>query len=197
MYYNRINESRQRLTLSEKNMTLTLEEQYKITGQDMEKYPDTAGWNPDETFEVGQIFKIAYSPYAAKLCNDTQQYLIEEIEPDEDGLRQFKLVKKPDPTAEEIAEAELAKAKAERAQAVNEITVEVDGMVFDADEISQSRVSRAVTVAVANGYDLETTTTTWVLADNTIAQPTIKQLSQVLELAGRKQTELWTIPYES
>lgn len=177
-------------------MTLTLEEQYKITGQDMEKYPDTAGWNPDETFEVGQIFKIAYSPYAAQLCNETQQYLIEEIEPDEDGLPQFKLVKKPEPTAEEIAEAELAKAKAERAQAVSEITVEVDGMVFQGDEESQTRLTRVVSTAVAQGYDLDTTKWTWVLADNTVAQPTIRQLAKACEEAGRKQTKLWTVPYE-
>lgn len=177
-------------------MNLTIEEQYKITGQDMEKYPDTAGWNPDETFEAGQIFKITYSPYVAKLCNETDQYEIEEIEPDEDGIPQFKLVKKPELTPEEVAEEELAKAKAERAQAVSEITVEVDGMVFQGDEESQTRLTRVVSMAVAQGYDLDSTTWTWVLADNTVAHPTIRQLAKACEEAGKKQTELWTVPYE-
>lgn len=94
-------------------------------------------------------------------------------------------------------EVELAKAKAERAEAVSKLTVTVDGMVFDADETSQNRMSRVVAGAQALGVDLETTTQIWVLADNTIAQPTVAQLAQALKLAGEKQSELWVLPYQS
>lgn len=96
---------------------------------------------------------------------------------------------------EEIAAEELAQAKAERADAVSRITVTVDGMVFDGDETSQERMSRTITAAVATGEDMSATTT-WVLADNTIAQPSIQQLAQALRAAGEKQTALWTIPYQ-
>ena len=94
-----------------------------------------------------------------------------------------------------LEEAEMAELKKERAAAVAAITVEVDGMVFDGDEKAQERMSRTITAAVATGEDMSATTT-WVLADNTVAQVSIKQLAQALRLAGEKQTELWTVPYQ-
>lgn len=102
----------------------------------------------------------------------------------------------PDPTPEEIAEKKLEEAKAERATAVSQILVEVDGMVFQGDEESQQRLSRTITAATATGASMEDKTT-WVLADNTIARVSIAQLARALRLAGEKQTELWTKPYES
>ena len=95
---------------------------------------------------------------------------------------------------DESEEAELARLRAERAEAVSKITVEVDGMVFDGDETSQDRIARTITAATAAGYGPEDTTT-WVLHDNTVAEVTIKQLSEALLAAGLKQTELWVIPY--
>ena len=94
-------------------------------------------------------------------------------------------------------EVELAKAKEERAEAVSKLTVTVDGMVFDADETSQNRMSRVVAGAQALGIDLNTTTQVWVLADNTVATPTVAQLAQALKLAGEAQTALWTVPYQT
>jgi hypothetical protein len=105
------------------------------------------------------------------------------------------LLEAPAKTAEELATEELAQAKAERADAVSKITVTVDGMTFDGDEISQERMSRTITAAVATGEDM-LATTTWILADNTVAQVHIKQLAKALRLAGEKQTELWTVPYQ-
>lgn len=100
-----------------------------------------------------------------------------------------------EPTPEEIAYAELQKAKQERAEAVSKITVEIDGMVFDGDEVSQERMSRTVVAAAATG-ETGDATTTWVLHDNTVAQPTISQLARALRAAGEEQTKLWTLPYE-
>ena len=92
-------------------------------------------------------------------------------------------------TEEEKAAEELAQAKAERADAVSKIIVEVDGMKFDGDETSQQRMSRSI-VALEDGETMP-----WVLYDNTIVEVTKEQLKQVLRLAGQKQTELWTVPY--
>ena len=69
-------------------------------------------------------------------------------------------------------------------------------MTFDGDEVSQERMSRTITAAVATGEDMSATTT-WVLADNTIAQPSIQQLAQALRAAGEQQTALWTVPYQT
>lgn len=95
----------------------------------------------------------------------------------------------PEPTAEELAAQELAQAKAERADAVSKIVVEVDGMTFDGDEESQQRVARSI-VALEDGETMP-----WVLYDNAIAEVTKEQLKQVLRLAGQKQSELWVVPY--
>lgn len=91
---------------------------------------------------------------------------------------------------EQIEVEELAQAKSERAEAVAKIVVEVDGMKFDGDEISQGRMARS---AVAMNDE---ETITWVLHDNTIAQVTKAQLLQALRLSGEEQTRLWTMPYE-
>ena len=69
-------------------------------------------------------------------------------------------------------------------------------MLFDGDEKSQERMARTITAATATGASMDETTT-WVLHDNTIAHPTIKQLSTALRKAGEAQTALWTKTYES
>ena len=104
---------------------------------------------------------------------------------------------RPPMTTEEQAKADLDAAKAERATQVGRLTVTVDGMVFDADETSQNRMSRVVSGAQALGVDMNTTTQIWVLADNTVATPTVAQLAQALKLAGEAQTALWTVPYQT
>ena len=88
-------------------------------------------------------------------------------------------------------EEKLIEAKTERAEVVSKIVVDVDGMKFDGDETSQARMSRAVLLAVVFNKDLDATTTKWVLADNTVVYPTIRQLAQALMLAGEEQTAVW------
>lgn len=144
-------------------------------------------------FTIGQIFENIYPPEAAEWCNKNNAY-IEEIEK-VDGKRRFQIVGIPEPTAEEIAAQELAQAKAERAEAVSKIVVTVDGMAFDGDEESQTRMGRTIAAAVALGVDLATEKRVWVLADNTVAEVTIAQLAEALRLAGDAQTALWTVPY--
>lgn len=87
----------------------------------------------------------------------------------------------PEPTEEEL----LAQFKRDREQAVSQITVTVDNMVFDGDETSQDRMSRAI----VSLDPLETTL--WVLHDNTVAYPTREQLKDALRLAGLAQTAIW------
>lgn len=144
-------------------------------------------------FELNQIFESVYPPEAAAWCNKNNAFIQETRQ---DGKRIFQIVAIPAPTEEELKAEELEKAKAERAVAVEKITVEVDGMVFDGDEISQQRMSRTISAAIALGVDLDEQKQVWVLADNSVAQPTIRQLAEALRLAGEKQTELWTMPYE-
>ena len=142
------------------------------------------------SFIINQIFEGDYPPEAAQWCNKNRAY-IKEIDP-VDGVRRFQIVAIPEPTLEELAEQALAAAKAERAAAVEAITVEVDGMEFDGDETAQERMSRAVNMA--DSMDEETE---WVLHDNTVAVVTAAQLRQACRKAGKAQTALWTVPYQS
>lgn len=141
------------------------------------------------TFEIGQIFEGEYSPEAAIWCNENNAF-IEEIEAVED-VRRFQIISIPEPTAEELREQALANAKAERASEVERLTVEVEGMVFDADETSQARMS----VAASSMTDDETNV--WVLNDNSVVQVTKAQLLQACRLARIAQSAVWTKPYEN
>lgn len=102
-----------------------------------------------------------------------------------------------DPVDRMTAKEKLAEAKRERADAVARIVVTVDGMSFDGDEESQSRMARTVASAAALGADLSAVKRTWVLADNSIAEVTCAQLAEALMLAGEIQTRAWVKPYES
>lgn len=88
--------------------------------------------------------------------------------------------------AAEQAQADYEAWKAERQLRVNSITVEVDGMEFDGDELSQNRMARAVA-----GADLMTDTTEWTLADNTVAMVSVQTLKAACRLAGEEQTRIW------
>lgn len=128
---------------------------------------------------------------AAVWCDEHQDCQLVEIN-SVDGERCFQIQSKPAPTAAELLE----QAKAERARAVASITVTVDGMVFDGDEKAQERMARTVTAATATGASMDDMTT-WVLHNNTVAQVTVRQLATALRKAGKAQTALWTVPYQS
>ena len=89
---------------------------------------------------------------------------------------------------EEVAMKQLLTAKAEREEFVSKIVVEVDGMMFDGDEVSQDRMARSI-IALDLGEKVQ-----WVLADNTIAQVTRAQLREALRKAGTAQTAIWSNP---
>ena len=69
---------------------------------------------------------------------------------------------------------------------VSKITVEVDGMVFDGDEESTTRMLKPLAALIE-----ETDTHLWVLHDNKIAYPTKAQFRKALTKAGQAQTALW------
>jgi hypothetical protein len=100
------------------------------------------------------------------------------------------ILKRPEKPVEVLIEENLTRAKAERANAVAAITVEVDGMVFDGNEKAQERMARAVLMSNSLEETIE-----WVLHNNTVAIVTAEQLRRACRLAGQAQTVLWTIPY--
>ena len=90
-----------------------------------------------------------------------------------------------------IAELEATQAreafKSQRQEAVDNIEVTYEGTIYQGDEVSQGRMSRAI-LALPD----DTTTTLWIAKDNTPMQLTRVDLSSILRLAGEAQTVLWT-----
>lgn len=76
--------------------------------------------------------------------------------------------------------------KVDRQSRVNNITVTVDNMIFDGDEISQGRMARSVIAA-----DSLEDTTEWTLHDNSVVMVTISQLKTACRLAVEAQTAIW------
>lgn len=122
---------------------------------------------------------------AAQWCNANRAIMV-------DCGEYYEVQAIPEPTPEEIAAAELAQAKAERAEAVAALTVEVDGMVFDGDEKAQERMARAVLMAESPEESME-----WVLADSSVAVVTAEQLRRACRAAGKAMGALWVKPYQS
>lgn len=102
------------------------------------------------------------------------------------------LLERPAKTHGEIEKERLEQAKSERAQAVQDIAVTVDGMVFDGNEDAQRRISVAIATANISGQ----TEVEWVLKDNTVVLVSREQLEKVLVLSMQKMQDLWTKPYK-
>lgn len=91
----------------------------------------------------------------------------------------------PVKTSIEIAEKTAADDKIQRFKKIAAITAEVDNMVFDANEISQSRISIRISSMPAN-----TDKARWKLADNTWTDVTKAQFLSVLSLAATESTKI-------
>ena len=61
------------------------------------------------------------------------------------------------------------------------------GNVFNGDEVSQNRLSRAIMALQLTG----TLTTHWVLANNVSVEVGVPELAEALALSGAAQTALW------
>ena len=94
------------------------------------------------------------------------------------------------PDVPKIAELEATQAreafKAQRQEAVDNLEVTYEDIIYQGDEVSQGRMSRAI-LALPD----DTTTTLWIAKDNTPMQLTKVDLSSILRLAGEAQTALW------
>lgn len=99
----------------------------------------------------------------------------------EDG----KFIVKDFRTPEEIQQALYNQWKAERQSKVDNIEVELNGVVYQGDETSQTRIARAVSVME------DTDTTMWVAKDNSVNELSKADLKYILREAGIKQTLIW------
>lgn len=68
-----------------------------------EEQPEDWSEFDDYEFQINETFVDTYPPQAADWCDENECH-IEELDPNEEGKRVFKIVKNPEPTAEEIAQ---------------------------------------------------------------------------------------------
>lgn len=79
--------------------------------------------------------------------------------------------------------------KRERQEATNAILVTtVTGLVFQGNEISQSRMTH---VLAAYAEELPDATVDWILADNSVANVTLAELDEALRLSVDAQNAIW------
>jgi len=107
---------------------------------------------------------------------------------------QWRQIPKHLPTPEEVQAAQAQEAlrlreewKQQRQAAVDSITVTVNGKIFDGDEVSQTRMARAIIGIQAAQVE----SLVWTLADNTVTSVTVAELTEALILAGQAQAALW------
>lgn len=134
-----------------------------------------------------------------KQINDLKQKISEET----DDFLLFKLVKQKDDlyaanenlfTSDSLTGYELSKLEVQkldekkqlRTKLVSEIKVTVNDHVFDGNEESQSRMTRAIQSLVNPSDKIE-----WKLADNSITEVTKEELQEALQIALLAQKELW------
>ena len=79
--------------------------------------------------------------------------------------------------------------KADRQAQVDSIIVTTAVGDWDGDEISQSRMSRAILSMN------DTDSTLWIMADNTTATVTKANLTEALKLSSEAQTSMWIRPW--
>lgn len=89
-------------------------------------------------------------------------------------------------TDEELAPYLNAENKKTRAVLVGNIEVTYQGIVYQGDETSQDRMSRAI-----NGLPDDTTTISWRAKDNSSQELNRLDLKEILFLAGQEQTRIW------
>lgn len=89
---------------------------------------------------------------------------------------------------QELEVAKLSLKKALRSKLVEEIIVTVNDKLFDGDETSQIRMSRAIQLLTD-----DTDVVVWVLADNTFAEVTKLELTEALQKSAAAQVSLWNI----
>lgn len=100
-------------------------------------------------YEIGLIF-VDDTDYTNKAnwCNENNCY-IEEIEPKEDGTRQFQIKARQEKTLDELKEEKHAQLKAVMQARRNAIQVEFEGDTFDANESAQENM-----IVLLKAFDL-------------------------------------------
>lgn len=122
--------------------------------------------------------------------NKLQNKKIDNLSEFESLLSAWEVVNTPVPlTAEQEQTNRRAAFKNIRAQEVRDITVNINGNIFNGNEVSQVRMNIAIIRMQRERLDY----IQWTMADNTVANVTIDDLTEALVQSNKKQSEIWQI----
>ncbi len=110
----------------------------------------------------------------------------EQITKIKEYIKNYIPPKPKEPTKEEIIKGKLNELNIQRQHELDNAIIELDGIKLDADETSQTRMTRALAVLEDEEKQF------WVAADDSMVRLTKAQFKQALKLAGLKQTQIWT-----
>lgn len=99
----------------------------------------------------------------------------------------FVLVELPAETQQQNA---IRKLKEERSRQMQSLTVVIDGMQINGDEVSQARMGRVYQTMQ------DDQTVTWILADGSMADLTKTQIGDALAASVEKMIKIWVTPYQ-
>lgn len=96
------------------------------------------------------------------------------------------------PLAEAGDDVDRCYRKTVRAYLMDHMTVTTSsGKIFDADETSQTRMTRVL--AAADAIEQPEASWSWVLADNTVEVVTAAEMREALALAMQAQSDIWFV----
>lgn len=165
---------------------------YYLTSLSMD-FPDTSfPAEPSDgvlrEFGVHRVLSQSFTvqPDVDEVLEELEPYCVNGLYYQSSGVRKM--------TAEEStknAEAAMAYAKAQRAEAVRNIVVTTStGKSFDGNEDAQNRMSRSSQL-LTDEDELP-----WVLADATVANVTKAELTEALRLSGLAMAQIWVSIYK-
>ena len=121
--------------------------------------------------------------------DDNPSYIAVDVLPELDTTKIYTYIDGEITLVGDNTEALYVQNKAIKVQQVSELLVTTStGKVFDGDETSQDRMTRAILISGYTGQD----STQWKLADNTITIVTVAELQEALALAGSAMSGIWT-----
>lgn len=85
----------------------------------------------------------------------------------------------------------IAEIKRKRDESIRDIIVNVDGMLFNGDDVSQARLCHTIQAYAQDNIDPNEIKVQWVLASNSVETVSIRQLQDALKLAVEEQSRIW------
>ena len=166
--------------------------EYPLTYSELVRRFPGLSWPNDPACAALEAANVEPVNYSSQPIYDPATQKLVELQPvktDGHYQQQWSVVQL---AGDELAAAQAvvrAARKVQRKVMLDAITVTVGDKVFDGDELSQDRMTRAIVGMQISGIQ----SIVWTLANNELVQVTLQEISSALILSGQRQTEIWAV----